>query len=71
MRKIQQLIYGGKRLFCPDHPDRKLEEAGTVSEHGGFSMLCTAPVGPGHNCMNSAQWPSREDMLRDLGEGND
>lgn len=37
-RQIQQLHYNGHRLFCPDHPERELEEA---KASGGlpFSML--------------------------------
>lgn len=62
MREIQQLMYDGKKLFCPKHPTRELIE----SALGTFSMLCEAGVGGGFSCMNSAEWPSREDMTRDL-----
>jgi hypothetical protein len=67
MRKIQQLVYDGKRLFCPDHPNQNLEEGGgTSSTRGPFAVFCGASVGPGLRCMNLAGWPTREDMLRDL-----
>jgi len=66
MREIQQLMYDGKRLFCPKHPTEQLVEAKTESKRGTFSMLCQASLGGAFKCMNSAEWPSREDMLRDL-----
>ncbi len=66
MRKIQQLVFDGRKLFCPDHPTQQLIEARTLSDRGTFSMVCQARVGDAHNCMNSAEWPSREGMLRDL-----
>ncbi len=71
MRKIQQLVYdvNRKRLFCPEHPDRTaLESKGPK----GFAMICTALLAPDPatnaalNCMNTAEWASREDMERDL-----
>lgn len=75
MRQIQQLVYDVERrhLFCPDHPSRDLE-VGT-GPGGAFTMICTAPV-PGvvkdrvQNCMRSAEWPSRNDMIRDLQTSN-
>ena len=66
MREIQQLIYDGKTLRCPNHPKRPLEEAITESDTGSFSIVCTAPLSGGGNCMRSAQWVSREEMSRDL-----
>jgi hypothetical protein len=65
MRNVQQLVYDGKRLFCPDHPSQQLAEGKTSSERGTFSIFCPARMGEG-NCMNSAEWISRDDMLRDL-----
>lgn len=66
-RQIQQLHYNGHRLFCPDHPERELEEA---KASGGlpFSMLCTAPVPgkAGSTCMKSAEWKSKEAMQVEL-----
>lgn len=56
-QQIQQLEHDGTRLFCPVHPKRKLEKAKTESEHGAFSIVCTAP-GDGGACMRSAQWPT-------------
>lgn len=70
MREIQQLVYRDGKLFCPRHPDHPLEEGRTVSDEGTFSIVCLAPNGPRGNCMNSAQWPSREDMDRDLAREN-
>lgn len=57
IRQIQQLSYDGKRLFCPYHPNRNLEEAQTNSEDGPFSLICTPPVpgNPGSTCMKSAE----------------
>jgi hypothetical protein len=64
MRMIQQLSYDGKKLFCPDHPTEQLEEA--KGKNGSFVVLCTAAVGPEQNCMNSAEWPTKDAMLREL-----
>jgi hypothetical protein len=68
VRQIQQLRFDGKRLLCPDHPNRDLEEARTSSERGYFSMVCTAPLAgsPGSTCMRSAEWPSRQAMVTEL-----
>jgi hypothetical protein len=64
VRQIQQLRFDGKRLFCPDHPNRDLEQALTNSENGPFSLVCTAPVSgsAGSTCMKSAEWPNRNAM---------
>lgn len=64
IRQIQQLRYDGKRLFCPNHPDRALEEAQSSAAGGPFSMICTAsvPGRPGATCMRSAEWSSRQAM---------
>ena len=73
MRKIQQLAYDGTRLFCPEHPNQELNE---TAANAPFTKFCGAPVAtvtlPGRTlyCMNSAQWPTREDMFRNLKEGN-
>ena len=65
MRKIQQLAYDGKRLLCPDHPDSQLVESSTLA--GRFAVLCSAPIpGTSLNCMNSAEWPTRADMLHEI-----
>jgi len=64
---VQQLQFDGHNLSCPDHPNQILEEGQTVSAEGTFSFVCTAALeGGAGNCMRSAQWPSRDDMLRDL-----
>jgi hypothetical protein len=71
--QIQQLMYDGFRLFCPDHPMAELAEATTNSEDGPFAMICTAdvpgvPGSPGRflTCPKSAEWPSRQHMNDDL-----
>ena len=68
MRPVQQLIFDGKRLFCPKHPERELDKGFSSTAQGParFSVFCTAPLAPAGNCMNSAEWPSHEDMLREL-----
>jgi len=70
MRRIQQLVYDGKRLFCLDHPNQQLEEGMTSSERGSFTIFCRAAVPPSGNCMNSAEWPSRKHMIDELFVGN-
>ena len=71
MREIQQLLYDGQHLFCPAHPDQKLEGAVTQTEIGTVAIVCTVPIMPGSNvlCMKSAEWPSVEDMQLDLDQG--
>jgi hypothetical protein len=68
MRKVQQLLYDGKRLICPDHPKQILEPATSANVRGRFVVVCLAPVGPRHSCMNSAEWPSLIEMEHDLQE---
>jgi hypothetical protein len=68
MRLVQQLVYDGRGLFCPDHPDRDLEDEKTTG--GKFSVICTAPIGNNLSCMNSAAWPDRNAMLRDFRENS-
>jgi hypothetical protein len=68
MQKIQDLIFNDGRLYCPDHPSQELEEGATVSEHGSFSMVCTAKLGDEHNCMKSAQWSTKSDYEKAIKE---
>ena len=58
------------RMTGPEHPDRAPVEAVTASERGSFSLVCIAPAskGAGHTCMRPAEWPSRDEMLRELEE---
>jgi hypothetical protein len=67
MRQVQQLIYDGKRLFCPKHPDQQLEPADPQAG-GKFFMICTAAIGPAVPCMKTAEWKSEEEMLQELPE---
>ena len=68
--KIQQLVYDGTKLFCPDHPNGQLEE--TVEPN--FRAVCIVPtprpnlgeLGKSQVCMNSAEWATRSEMLREL-----
>jgi hypothetical protein len=69
MREVQQLVYDGAKLICPNHPNQRLEEGLTSSENGSFSVVCTAQVAEHSNCMRSAQWPTRADMERELAAG--
>jgi hypothetical protein len=77
--RIQQLEYDEEKnhLFCPDHPNVDLVVKVAEAHDGAeskFIMMCTAAVeGPAGqtrtpilNCMNSAEWPSQADMMRDL-----
>ncbi len=68
MRNVQQLAYDGSKLYCPKHPCNQLRESLTSGEGGPFSMTCIAMMEGGMPCGNSAQWRTREDMERELGE---
>ena len=67
MRQIQQLVFDGKRVFCPRHPHNVLKEAWMSGMDGPFSLICMAAIEWGMPCNNSAEWPTRVDMLRELG----
>jgi len=59
IQQIQQLEHDGKRLYCPAHPERKLQKGLGLadSEHGPFTIVCTGGINQvGGACMNSAQW---------------
>jgi hypothetical protein len=64
--KMQQLMYDGKKLFCPIHPKQPLETATTVSAGGTFSKVCMAATSGHGVCMNSAEWESEETMNAEL-----
>jgi hypothetical protein len=67
-REIQQLQFDGRRLFCPDHPKRELEQTSIPR----FGMICTAPItgAAGATCMKSAEWANEKEMKKDLGLSN-
>ena len=67
---VQQLLYDGQKLFCPDHPERPLAHA--VSGDGKYRLMCDAAMpGPANTaCTKSAEWQSRADMEAELGKLN-
>jgi hypothetical protein len=66
MKQVQDLLYDGKRLSCPDHPDHPVETGKTLSDQGIFTKVCMAPTGSGGTCMKSAEWESEEAMNAEL-----
>jgi hypothetical protein len=67
MVHVQDLIFKNGRLYCPTHPKQTLEEGMTDSEHGPFTVVCTAQLEAG-NCMKSAQWPTKAAYERAMSE---
>ena len=72
-RAIQQLVYDGKRLFCPDHPNQDLatSQIYTKQQPAKVGYFCPAVVGKTDNgtlihCMNSAEWRTKDEMDADL-----
>jgi hypothetical protein len=77
MRQIQQLMYDGKKLFCPDHPDQALgmRQIRANQQPAKVGYFCTAIVGKTDNgvlihCMNSAEWRTRDEMDAALRQGS-
>jgi hypothetical protein len=72
MTRIQDLLYDGTKLFCPDHPNGPLKTGTTLSDTGSFSRVCMAATGVQSadgtqpTCMKSAQWKSEDAMNAEL-----
>lgn len=65
VKQIQELLYDGEKLSCPDHPDQLIETGKTLSDQGIFTKVCMASTGGGA-CMKSAQWQNEEAMHNEL-----
>ena len=72
-KAIQQLVYDGKRLFCPDHPNEALATSQIYAKQqpARFGYFCPALVGKTDNgtlihCMNTAEWRTKDDMDADF-----
>jgi hypothetical protein len=63
---FEQLVYDGKRLYCPRHPTHALEASTMSTERGTFTMICLARIEGGTPYLNSASWPSRKHMEQEL-----
>jgi hypothetical protein len=66
MKAVQQLVFDGKNLSCPAHPDHPLETGATVSDRGTFSQVCMAATSGNGVCMNSAEWENEDAMHAEL-----
>jgi hypothetical protein len=66
MKRVQQLLYDGKKLSCPDHPDHPIEKGTTLNDKRTFTKVCMAPTSGKGVCMNSAEWESEEAMNAEL-----
>lgn len=63
---FEKLVYDGRHLFCPKHPQQALETSTMSTDRGTFTMICLARIEGGTPCLNSASWPSRKHMEQEL-----